>query len=529
MKSYIKAGLAALVVAAIGITHAGRDGSGNYSLPAGNPVTTGTTISSTWANNTLSDIASALTQSLSKDGQTVPTANLPMGSFKHTNVADATSRNQYAAAGQVQDGELWTLGGVSGTNTITGSLTPAITSYVDGMIVTFEPAATNTGAATLSINGLSALSIVKADGDALIAGDLVSGVPAVVVRDETQFVLLNPQASVNGIATSDLARLSQSNTFTQNQTMSKADPRLCFYDSDGDASMFWRWFSDTARLHIVDGSTCTTTGASSPIRIDSAAGTATLLQLAATTVQINGGTAWHSGNDGDGSGLDADTLAGLSDTAYAKLAASNTFTASPGIESPAPSITLNETGVTAENGRWRWVADAENLHLQTRTDDNATGSNVIVVGRTGTTVDSLDLTATTVTVNGQDVRNTALFTAGTLAVARGGTGTTSSTGTGSVVLSASPTFTGTVSGAAASFSGTVTANAFSGAGSSLTALNASNLSSGTVPSARISSASVTQHMDDGDARNITGKAGTAKTLSTSAPTGGSDGDIWYRY
>ena len=30
-------------------------------------------------------------------------------------------------------------------------------------------------------------------------------------------------------------------------------------------------------------------------------------------------------------------------------------------------------------------------------------------------------------------------------------------------------------------------------------------------------------------RNITGKTGVTKTLSASAPSGGSDGDIWYRY
>ena len=34
---------------------------GTYSLASGNPVVTGTTISSTWANNTLNDIATALT------------------------------------------------------------------------------------------------------------------------------------------------------------------------------------------------------------------------------------------------------------------------------------------------------------------------------------------------------------------------------------------------------------------------------------------------------------------------------------
>ena len=38
-----------------------RNGSGTYSLPAGNPVVTATTITSTWANTTLSDIANALT------------------------------------------------------------------------------------------------------------------------------------------------------------------------------------------------------------------------------------------------------------------------------------------------------------------------------------------------------------------------------------------------------------------------------------------------------------------------------------
>ncbi len=47
-----------------------RDSSGNYTLPgAYNPVVTGTIISSTWANNTLSDIASALTDSLDRSGR----------------------------------------------------------------------------------------------------------------------------------------------------------------------------------------------------------------------------------------------------------------------------------------------------------------------------------------------------------------------------------------------------------------------------------------------------------------------------
>ena len=46
-----------------------RDASGNYTLPAGNPVITGTTIESTWANPTMTDIATALTNSLSRNGE----------------------------------------------------------------------------------------------------------------------------------------------------------------------------------------------------------------------------------------------------------------------------------------------------------------------------------------------------------------------------------------------------------------------------------------------------------------------------
>jgi hypothetical protein len=48
---------------------ASRDGSGNYTLPAGNPVVTGTTITSTWANTTLADLATEMQDSLSRSGK----------------------------------------------------------------------------------------------------------------------------------------------------------------------------------------------------------------------------------------------------------------------------------------------------------------------------------------------------------------------------------------------------------------------------------------------------------------------------
>jgi len=67
-----------------------RNGSGVFTLVAGNPVVTGTTIASTWANNTLSDIASALTDSVAADGQTSMTGNLNLNSNKIVNLATPT-------------------------------------------------------------------------------------------------------------------------------------------------------------------------------------------------------------------------------------------------------------------------------------------------------------------------------------------------------------------------------------------------------------------------------------------------------
>lgn len=45
-----------------------RDGSGNYSLPVGNPVVSNTVIASSWANDTMSDIATQLNNVLTRDG-----------------------------------------------------------------------------------------------------------------------------------------------------------------------------------------------------------------------------------------------------------------------------------------------------------------------------------------------------------------------------------------------------------------------------------------------------------------------------
>ncbi len=166
-----------------------RDGSGNFNLIAGNPVTTGTTIASTWANDTLSDIATALTNSIAKNGETIPTGNLPMGGFKHTNVANASARTDYAAYGQVQDSGAQYLTGVAGADTITASVT-GLAAYATGQTFRFVSVGANTTAVTLNINALGAKSITKTGTTALAAGDIPSGAVVEVVYDGTQFQML---------------------------------------------------------------------------------------------------------------------------------------------------------------------------------------------------------------------------------------------------------------------------------------------------------------------------------------------------
>jgi len=70
----------------------------------GQPVVSGTTITSTAFNALTTDLASGLTNTITKDGQTNVTANIPMSNFKITGLGAATSSNDAVRLAQIQDG-----------------------------------------------------------------------------------------------------------------------------------------------------------------------------------------------------------------------------------------------------------------------------------------------------------------------------------------------------------------------------------------------------------------------------------------
>jgi hypothetical protein len=111
-----------------------------------------------------------------------------------------------------------------------------------------------------------------------------------------------------------------------------------------------------------------------------------------------GNTVWHAGNDGTGSGLDADLLDGLNSSSFANAAFANT-----------DYTTISATAAVYGN--------ASHVPVTTLTANGRVSS----------------ITNTAIAID------TAAITSGTLAVARGGTGVTTSTGTGSVVLNTAPT------------------------------------------------------------------------------------------
>lgn len=68
-----------------------------------------------------------------------------------------------------------TAGGTANALTLTYGPSSPMTSYATGQRVTFIAAANNTGAATLNIDGLGNAALYRLDGNALVAGDLVTG------------------------------------------------------------------------------------------------------------------------------------------------------------------------------------------------------------------------------------------------------------------------------------------------------------------------------------------------------------------
>lgn len=146
------------------------------------------------------DLATGINSCIHKGGQNAATADLPMGGFKHTNVANASARSHYGAVGQIQDSSFhW-----GGTATGSGSAyaitcSPAPSAYAAGQMFRFIANHTNATTTTLNVNSLGAKNIHGLGGRQSLgvwSGSIINGSLVEVIYDGTQFVILNPSETL---------------------------------------------------------------------------------------------------------------------------------------------------------------------------------------------------------------------------------------------------------------------------------------------------------------------------------------------
>lgn len=97
-----------------------------------------------------------------------------------------------------------------GTDAYAITVTPAPTAYVTGQVFRFRANTANTGTATLNVNSLGAVTIVKNVSTALDTGDILAGQIIEVVYNGTNFVLQSM------VATTSLATTYTSGTTNKN-------------------------------------------------------------------------------------------------------------------------------------------------------------------------------------------------------------------------------------------------------------------------------------------------------------------------
>ena len=193
-----------------------RNGAGVYNLPTGQQVVTRTIITATTFNTLTSDLATALTNSVAVNGESVITANIPMAGYKITGIGAGTARTDAASIATIQDGTGVYVSTVGGTaDVITLAPSPAITAYAAGQQFTFLASGSNTTNVTVAISGLAAKAITRNGTTALIASDILSSSMVTIKYDGTQFQILTTDSVGRKNATNTWAQIQ---TFTGNNT-----------------------------------------------------------------------------------------------------------------------------------------------------------------------------------------------------------------------------------------------------------------------------------------------------------------------
>jgi hypothetical protein len=279
-----------------------RNGSGTYTNPYPNFVS-GTVISSSETDANNSDIATALTQSIAVDGQSVVTAHIPLATHKLTGVSAGSAATDSLNLGQAQaEAFIWcgTAGGSA--DAITLSPSPAITAYAAGQrFVWMASGSVNTGATTVAISGLGAIAL-QDNGAALVAGNHAANKMFMGILNTTSTVQIM-QVQISGTDPLIVSSLTVSGTSLLTGVTTHGDDVVSDTDSTDDlGTTSVRW----ANL-FVDAITATdqVTATGFTGTLDGILGSGTPAAATVTTIDASGvATATTFEPDGDTSASD---------------------------------------------------------------------------------------------------------------------------------------------------------------------------------------------------------------------------------
>jgi hypothetical protein len=102
-------------------------------------------------------------------------------------------------------------GTATGTNTKNITLSPAPSSYYEGLCFAFKNSVENTGAVTINVNGMGAKSVKKPNGNDLVSGNLKAGSVYTVRYNGTNFILQGSDSSGDAMPEHVLAGKTFSN------------------------------------------------------------------------------------------------------------------------------------------------------------------------------------------------------------------------------------------------------------------------------------------------------------------------------
>ena len=428
-------------------------------------------------------------------------------------------------------------------NAYTVTLNAGYTAYFQGMYLAAEVNAQNTSSVTLNVNAIGVKSITDQGGNSLGGGDLQAGGIYEFRYDGTNFQLLGSIGGGDIII--DNSQLRTDIVTATPPTTEAVTGNYDIFDADGSDQLSSVGFNGSNAFFVKNF-----------MRGGVVSGQAT--NAAGTPVNT-----WVGDPDGRFEGYESGvSVMRTAAAASGGLEANNTLTASGyervvtvtehNLKAPlaSPALTGNPTAPTAAvndndtsiattafvvaqisddaptktgsgaSGNWGIdiTGHADNINPADESADTAcnvifvTAATGVLPPKTGSnlTFNSSTGALSATSFNGTLVGNGASITAinatniasGTLAVARGGTGATATTGTGSNVLSASPTFTGTPTIPSINLNSTDTTLARAGAG--LVEVEGRPMiahADGALPSGKV-------------------------TVSTAGPSGGSNGDIW---